>query len=284
MEPGISCQELVELTTDFLEGALPAGQRDLFEAHTAACEGCRNYLKQMQQMIHVLGSFPPQPIPGETRDKLRKLFQAAGPQGRQSVPLGIGDASVELGEHIAYFWQSEDDFNRAIGFLEAGLEQNDFCVIFGHDEANRKLLDLLRARGVDPRRLIEARRLCVVGGGPTGESMLASIAVVFQDAIKMGARAIRLLGNIGWGREGWPHDDDILAFEARVTEAAKQFPCVVVCMYDVMNLAGRIILKGGFETHPLTVCDHTLRENPLHVPTESFLARLAASPASNRVQ
>ena len=43
----LSCQELVELVTDYLDGALPPPDRARFEAHIAGCDGCRAYLEQI---------------------------------------------------------------------------------------------------------------------------------------------------------------------------------------------------------------------------------------------
>ena len=44
----LTCRELVELVTDYLEGALRAGERERFEAHVAACEGCRDHIEQVR--------------------------------------------------------------------------------------------------------------------------------------------------------------------------------------------------------------------------------------------
>ena len=47
----LECRELVELVTDYLEGGLPAAERERFEAHLADCEGCRRYVEQMRTTI-----------------------------------------------------------------------------------------------------------------------------------------------------------------------------------------------------------------------------------------
>ena len=47
----MTCQELVELVTDYLEGALPREDVTRFEAHVAACPGCETYLAQVQTTI-----------------------------------------------------------------------------------------------------------------------------------------------------------------------------------------------------------------------------------------
>jgi anti-sigma factor RsiW len=44
----LPCSELVELVTEYFEGALPPAEVDRFEAHVAACPGCATYLEQMR--------------------------------------------------------------------------------------------------------------------------------------------------------------------------------------------------------------------------------------------
>ena len=107
--------------------------------------------------------------------------------------------------------------------------------------------------------------------------LAAVLVAVFAAALARGVRLIRLLGNIGWNRDGWPNEADILEFEARVTGAAKQFPCVVVCMYDVRALPGHIMVHGAYETHPLTFCRNLVRQNTHYVEVDEYLQRLRRS-------
>lgn len=76
MEPEVlSCKELVELVTDYLEQALPDPERSRFEAHLAECEGCRTYLDQMRKTIGALGTLTEEAIPAEERQRLLELFR-----------------------------------------------------------------------------------------------------------------------------------------------------------------------------------------------------------------
>ncbi|HYX75733.1 MAG TPA: zf-HC2 domain-containing protein [Gaiellaceae bacterium] len=52
----LSCQELVELVTDYLEGALSAADESRFEAHISTCDGCNVYLEQFRQTIRLTGT------------------------------------------------------------------------------------------------------------------------------------------------------------------------------------------------------------------------------------
>ena len=55
----LSCQELVELVTDYLEDALPPVERARFEAHIEPCDGCRAYLEQIRTTIELTGRLTP---------------------------------------------------------------------------------------------------------------------------------------------------------------------------------------------------------------------------------
>jgi hypothetical protein len=199
----------------------------------------------------------------------RKTNHAVG-----TIDLGLRDEKVKLGDHIAYFWENDRQFEEAVGFLLVGIRKGDHAVVFGHDEANKRVVDLLRRKGLDTDHLQSEERLTVLTGGPSGDRMLGHIGDTFQGAVERGSGCIRLLGNIGWSKPGWPDDLDILAFEARVTGAAKQFPCVVMCMYDVATLSGSIMVHGAYETHPLTFCGNVLRENPFYVGVDEYLESL----------
>ncbi|MCA1621940.1 MAG: MEDS domain-containing protein [Acidobacteria bacterium] len=195
---------------------------------------------------------------------------------KREIALGIRDEKLSLGDHVAYFWKTEKEFAEGVHFLEVGLRGEDHCVVFGYEEANEKVCGVLSGRGFDVSDLEAAGRLTILSGESDGDVMLANIGACFAAALERGARLIRLLGNIGWGRPNWPAEIDILAFEAQVTGAAKAFPSVIVCMYDVKSLSGNIIVHGAYETHPLTFCRNVLRENPYYVEFDEFIASLSA--------
>ena len=66
VDPGLACRELVELVTDYLEDALPSGERERFEAHLAECEACDAYVEQVRATIRLAGRAAALEEPGET--------------------------------------------------------------------------------------------------------------------------------------------------------------------------------------------------------------------------
>jgi anti-sigma factor RsiW len=71
----LSCQELVELLTDYLEGRLSPGEKARFEEHLTICEGCQTYLDQMRQTIRALGRLTEETIPPDARAELLQAFR-----------------------------------------------------------------------------------------------------------------------------------------------------------------------------------------------------------------
>ena len=73
------CQELVEVVTDYLEGALPAEDVLRFEAHLAECGPCREYLAQFRRTISIVGRVDPAALPEPARERLLAAFSGWRP-------------------------------------------------------------------------------------------------------------------------------------------------------------------------------------------------------------
>jgi anti-sigma factor RsiW len=71
----LSCQELVELVTDYLEGALPVELSARFDEHIAGCDGCRTYLEQIRVTIELTGRLTPEQLDAEAEATLLEAFR-----------------------------------------------------------------------------------------------------------------------------------------------------------------------------------------------------------------
>lgn len=72
----LTCRELVELVTEYLEGAMPPQERARFDEHLVICDGCRGYLDQMRTMIAVLGRLPVEQVPPQAQRDLLAAFRS----------------------------------------------------------------------------------------------------------------------------------------------------------------------------------------------------------------
>jgi anti-sigma factor RsiW len=71
----ITCRELVELVTDYLEDRLPPGQRTRFELHVHSCTGCHAYLAQMRALIRLSALLAEERPAPSARDELLSAFR-----------------------------------------------------------------------------------------------------------------------------------------------------------------------------------------------------------------
>jgi anti-sigma factor RsiW len=71
----LTCQQLVELVTDYLEGAMPPQDRDRFEQHLVLCDGCASYLEQMRTTITLAGTLTEQSIAPDAQERLLTIFR-----------------------------------------------------------------------------------------------------------------------------------------------------------------------------------------------------------------
>jgi anti-sigma factor RsiW len=72
----LTCQEMVELVTDYLEGRLDDTARRRFEEHVAECEACTLYIEQMRLTIRAIGHIPPESISPEAQEELVAAFRS----------------------------------------------------------------------------------------------------------------------------------------------------------------------------------------------------------------
>jgi anti-sigma factor RsiW len=72
----MSCQELVELVTAYLEEALPPDDRDRFEQHLAECGTCQVYVEQIRATIRLAGRVTPDDLSPEAERELLAAFRS----------------------------------------------------------------------------------------------------------------------------------------------------------------------------------------------------------------
>jgi len=269
----LKCEEVWREISNYIDGEISPDLRRRMEAHFRVCRKCAAILDGTRNVVQLSGDAKLFDVP---QGFGQRLFSKVNAHLRPSAPapvqqatdmlLGITNDRVALGSHLIYFWETEDEFASGVRFLQLGLANREHCVLFGHDEANERVLGLLRASGHDVHGAIKSGKLGVLCRESSARVTLCKIEAAFVSAVQNGARVIRYLGNLGMGDAPLPGKgaDEVLELEAGATALGHRYPCVIVCMYDVNTVSGRLILNGGFGTHPLAVCQGALRENPYY--------------------
>lgn len=196
-----------------------------------------------------------------------------------TIDLGISGRRVPVQSHLARIWETDEDFSESVGFLAAGLRGRDHCVLIGDIGDIERTLAILREGEIDVDSAIAERRLTVILREPTAEAMLASLMAALESALAAGASLVRVFGNVCWGRDVGPADAELFRYEARLTELAERFPCVILCLHPIDALTGPIARHGVLGTHARLLDERKVVTNPFFVPPEKFAQRLQAIAA-----
>ena len=78
----LTCKELVELVTDYLEDRLTAEQRLKFDQHLNWCPPCGHYLEQIKATIQAAGKLTEQNVPEAAKQVLLEAFRHFNSQRR----------------------------------------------------------------------------------------------------------------------------------------------------------------------------------------------------------
>ena len=71
----LTCRELVELVTDYLQGALSPAARARFKRHLRSCAVCPRYVDQLRASVRVLGRLREDDLPEPARGALLAAFR-----------------------------------------------------------------------------------------------------------------------------------------------------------------------------------------------------------------
>jgi anti-sigma factor RsiW len=75
MAAELTCKDLVELVTDYLDGALTAGELERFEEHLVYCGPCVTHVEQMRETIRVAGALSEDDLDPAVADELLSAFR-----------------------------------------------------------------------------------------------------------------------------------------------------------------------------------------------------------------
>ncbi len=71
----LTCREIVQLMTEYLEDTMSTKARLRFERHVAICPACRGFLAQMRETVRLSGEITEESLSRETRHELLAAFR-----------------------------------------------------------------------------------------------------------------------------------------------------------------------------------------------------------------
>jgi hypothetical protein len=186
--------------------------------------------------------------------------------------------------HACAFVDSRDEqYDILMPYLKEGLAANAHLITM---VGRANLLDhhqRLRKSGLDPSLLAASGKLSVStaeetfprDGSVTPQSILQHWEARIDEAHRCGFSAVRGFGEMDWALAALRRTDELLEYEARVNYLALKLINPVVCVYDVRNIGGRLVMDI-LKTHPKVILGGALTENPYFVSPEEYLTHLSA--------
>jgi anti-sigma factor RsiW len=77
IEPPVTCEQCSKALADYLEGLLPAAERAAFEAHLAACNSCRQLVRELRALPGLVRRATHASLPAGARQRLVRRLRAA---------------------------------------------------------------------------------------------------------------------------------------------------------------------------------------------------------------
>jgi MEDS: MEthanogen/methylotroph, DcmR Sensory domain len=192
-----------------------------------------------------------------------------------SVPTGIRELKLAPGDHVCAFYRGPVDRDEVLmPYLRTGIEAGDKCICIVDSAATA---DQVRMLGpADDRH--NGKQLDVhipetsylAGGGFSREDMLAFWMQHLNAAADDGYPFSRLVGEMTWALRDAPGVEDLVLYEAELNRVAPKYPTVVLCLYDLDQFTGEVIVSI-VKTHPKVLIRGMVVENPYYVGPDEFL-------------
>ena len=74
-ERALTCHDIIELLSTYIEDGLSAEDRRRVDEHLALCDGCTTYLEQMRETIRLSGMMTEEQVPDEEKTALLDAFR-----------------------------------------------------------------------------------------------------------------------------------------------------------------------------------------------------------------
>ena len=150
------------------------------------------------------------------------------------------DASATPASHVCAFYASVLGRTRqAASLVGNGLETDNVCILTAQPRVRERVLARLARRRPALRRDLESKRLLVSEYAETAASQLKFWETTFEAAMRDGAHALRVVGDVSGGSLARKGDfDQVLEYEAAYERLSRRFPVTTACLYDARSHSG----------------------------------------------
>jgi len=192
-----------------------------------------------------------------------------------AVPLGFGDVTAAVGDHIAHFFRGDDQRFSVLGpYIQAGLRRGDRCILISRPEEGEALCAWLDEQGADPEEARATGQLILHPGRDTEEDMKE-----LADRIDAEARAneepfVRWAGDGAWALDRDLTVCEMLRWEALYDKHTADWRMLALCQFD-LSVFDSDMMMDALRTHPYCVMGDVVVPNPFHESPDAVRERLS---------
>ena len=180
--------------------------------------------------------------------------------------------------HVCAFFRDDDESYRTLlPFIKEGFQRGHKAVHVVRPGQEDDHLHRLEAAGVDVAQSKDSGQLEVLRntdvylneGRFDQDQMLQAFAERASGSVP-GFPLSRIVCDMEWATSEPSVHDDLIEFEARANELWSQHDDLVICVYNLSELSGEMVIDI-MRTHPMVLIGNLLQENPFFTPPSQFL-------------
>ncbi|GAA1254140.1 hypothetical protein GCM10009609_16870 [Pseudonocardia aurantiaca] len=187
---------------------------------------------------------------------------------------GIPGVEIEPGDHICalYRHRSERD-DVLMPFLREGLSLGHKCLVGIYEQDTRSIRDAIGG-DLNVEQAVSTSQLEVLGAAdvvfrPEEFSIDNAVELwegIISKAVETGPfEFARLSAECTWWEKQVPDFDELVSYELAVNDIAARHPVGFLCMYDMSEITGSVIV-GLLRSHPRLLLCGLVMANPYYVP------------------
>lgn len=176
------------------------------------------------------------------------------------IPLGWGSLEVPLHSYVAFYYSTPEAVRRSLSFLRVGLDEPDtFCIFLAEESRIDGLLSQLQdGSAQDLIECIGRGKLVAASWDPNFEGLVDTLMARLDRALADGYVRIRAMGLVAWDRVGWGDPVWLKRCERAMNMSAAMFPMVILCTYNIPQIAGHLLRETGEPDEPRIVVNQAM--------------------------
>lgn len=196
--------------------------------------------------------------------------------------LSIAGTQLDAYHVCAFFDSREQEYAVLTPFYQEAVAQREKNLHIVAEDLRADHLARLRDGGMDTHHCTACGQLEVLNwqqaylndaGAFDKDKMLEAVDTLTRDAAGGDYTGLRIMGNMAWVFAGLPGAETIVEYEAEVNEVLARNRQPAICVYDTARLTGSMMMDL-LRTHPLTLINGVIQENPYFTPPREMLDEL----------